>query len=150
MADIISNARARHEYHILETFEAGIVLRGTEVKSIRAGRAQVTDAFARVEQGQVWLYNVHIDEYSFGNVHNHAPKGKRRLLLHKSEIRKLYGLASVKGNTIVPLSFYWKNNRVKVGLAVGKGKVDFDKREDLKRREADRDMKRALQRSHRA
>lgn len=149
MADIISNARARHEYHILETFEAGIVLRGTEVKSIRAGRAQVTDAFARVEQGQVWLYNVHIDEYSFGNVHNHAPKGKRRLLLHKSEIRKLYGLASVKGNTIVPLSFYWKNNRVKVGLAVGKGKVDFDKREDLKRREADRDMKRALQRSRR-
>jgi SsrA-binding protein len=150
MADIISNARARHEYHILETFEAGIVLRGTEVKSIRAGRAQISDAFARVEQGQVWLYNVHIDEYSFGNVHNHAPKGKRRLLLHKSEIRKLFGLASVKGNTIVPLSFYWKNNRVKVGLAVGKGKVDFDKREDLKRREADRDMKRALQRSNRA
>jgi SsrA-binding protein len=150
MADIITNARARHEYHILETFEAGIVLRGTEVKSIRAGRAQIADAFARVEQGQVWLYNVHIDEYSFGNVHNHAPKGKRRLLLHKSEIRKLFGLASVKGNTIVPLSFYWKNNRVKVGLAVGKGKVDFDKREDLKRREADRDMKRALQRSRRA
>ncbi|MBN9690647.1 MAG: SsrA-binding protein SmpB [Verrucomicrobia bacterium] len=150
MADIISNARARHEYHILETFEAGIVLRGTEVKSIRAGRAQISDAFARVEQGQVWLYNVHIDEYSFGNVHNHAPKGKRRLLLHKSEIRKLFGLASVKGHTIVPLSFYWKNNRVKVGLAVGKGKVDFDKREDLKRREADRDMKRALQRSNRS
>lgn len=149
MADIISNARARHEYHILETFEAGIVLRGTEVKSIRAGRAQISDAFARVEQGQVWLYNVHIDEYSFGNVHNHAPKGKRRLLLHKSEIRKLFGLASVKGNTLVPLSFYWKNNRVKVGLAVGKGKVDFDKREDLKRREADRDMQRALQRSRR-
>jgi len=147
MGDIISNPKARRDYHILDTFEAGIALRGTEVKSIRAGRAQISDAFARVEQGQVWLYNVHIDEYSHGNIHNHPPKGKRRLLLHKSEIRKLYGVASLKGHTIVPLSLYWKNNRLKVQLAIGKGKVDFDKREDIKRRDADREMQRALQKS---
>ncbi len=146
MGDLLTNSKARHNYHILETIEAGIALRGTEVKSIRAGRAQITDAFARIEQGQVWLYNVHIDEYSHGNIHNHAPKAKRRLLLHKSEIRKLFGQASVKGHTLVPLSFYWKNNRVKVALAVGRGKVDYDKREDLKRRDADREMQRALQR----
>mgnify|MGYP002789882594 FL=1 len=150
MSDILNNPKARRDYHILEVFEAGIALRGTEVKSIRAGRAQISDAFARVENSQVWLYNVHIDEYSHGNIHNHLPKQKRRLLLHKSEIRKLFGLASVKGNTLIPLSFYWKNNRVKVALAVAKGKVDFDKREDLKRRDADREMQRALQRNTRS
>lgn len=146
MSDILSNPKARRDYHILETFEAGIALRGTEVKSIRAGRAQISDAFARVEQGQVWLYNMHVDEYAFGNIHNHTPKGKRRLLLHKSEIRKLFGLASIKGNTLVPLALYWKGNRLKVKLAVGKGKLDFDKREDIKQRDADREMRRALQR----
>jgi SsrA-binding protein len=143
MADIVSNPKARRDYHILETFEAGVVLRGTEVKSLRAGRGQIADAFARVENEEVWLYNAHIEEYSHGNIQNHQPKAPRKLLLHKSEIRKLHGLVSVKGHALVPLAFYWKKGHVKVALAVGKGKVQYDKREDLKRREAERELKRA-------
>jgi SsrA-binding protein len=146
MADILNNPKARHEFHILETFEAGIVLRGTEVKALRAGKGQIRDAFARVENDEVFLYNAHIDEYSHGNLQNHDPKASRKLLLHKNEIRKLFGLASVKGNALVPLSFYWKNGRVKVALGVGKGKAQFDKREDLKKREADRELKRVAMR----
>jgi len=143
MADIVTNSKARRDYHILETFEAGIVLRGTEVKALRAGKGQLRDAFARVENEEVFLYNAHIDEYSHGNLQNHEPKAVRKLLLHKSEIRKLFSLASVKGNALVPLSFYWKNGRVKVALAVGKGKAQYDKREALKQRESDRELKRA-------
>ena len=143
MADIVTNSKARRDYHILETFEAGIVLRGTEVKALRAGKGQLSDAFARVEGDEVFLYNAHIDEYSHGNLQNHEPKATRKLLLHKSEIRKLFGLASVKGNALVPLALYWKNGRVKVALAVGKGKAQYDKREDLRKREADRELKRA-------
>src|SRR5215831_3186579 len=143
MADIVTNSKARRDYHILETFEAGIALRGTEVKALRAGKGQISDAFARIENDEAYLYNAHIDEYSFGNRQNHNPKAVRKLLLHKSEIRKLFGLASVKGNALVPLSFYWKNGKVKVSIGVGKGKAQYDKREDLKRRESDREMKRA-------
>ncbi len=143
MADILHNPKARRDYHIIETFEAGIVLHGTEVKALRAGKGQISDAFARVEKDEVWLYNAHIDEYSFGNRENHQPKAPRKLLLHKSEIRKLFGLASVKGNAIFPLSFYWKNGKVKIALGVGKGKLQFDKREDIKKRDSDREMKRA-------
>lgn len=143
MADIVTNAKARRDYHILETFEAGIVLRGTEVKALRAGKGQLADAYGDVRDGEVWLCNAHIDEYSHGNLQNHAPKADRKLLLHKSEIRKVFALAEVKGNALVPLALYWKNGRVKVSLAVGKGKAQFDKREDLKRREADRELKRA-------
>ena len=146
MADILTNSKARHEYHILETFEAGIVLHGTEVKALRAGKGQIRDAFAQVANGEVYLHNAHIDEYSHGNLQNHAPKAARKLLLHKSEIRKLFGLASVKGNALVPLSLYWKNGKVKVALAVAKGKAQFDKREDLKKREADRELKRVAMR----
>lgn len=141
--DIVTNAKARRDFHILETFEAGIALKGTEVKALRAGKAQIADAFARIENDQAWLYNAHIDEYAWGNRENHQPKAPRRLLLHKSEIRKLSGLASVKGNALVPLSMYWKNGRVKVAIGVGKGKVQFDKREDIKKRESDRELKRA-------
>lgn len=143
MADIVSNSKARRDYHILDTFEAGIVLHGTEVKALRAGKGQISDAFARVDNGEVFLYNAHIDEYSHGNTQNHQPKSTRKLLLHKSEIRKLFELAAVKGNALVPLALYWKNGKVKVSVAVGKGKQQFDKREDLKRRDADREMKRA-------
>ena len=143
MADIVTNNKARRDYLILETFEAGIVLHGTEVKALRAGKGQIADAFARVEHNEVFLYNAHIDEYAQGNRQNHQPKSVRKLLLHKSEIRKLFELAAVKGNALIPLSFYWKNGRVKVALGVGKGKAQFDKREDLKKREADREMKRA-------
>lgn len=143
MPDILTNPKARRDYHILETFEAGIVLHGTEVKALRAGKGQISDAFGRVEKGEVVLYNAHIDEYTHGNLQNHAPKAPRKLLLHKSEIRKLFGLAAVKGNALVPLSFYWKNNKVKVALAVGKGKAQYDKRQTLKEQEAARELKRA-------
>ena len=146
MADIVTNPKARRDYHIIETFEAGIALHGTEVKSLRAGKAQIADAFARVENDEVWLYNAHIDEFTHGNQFNHAPKAPRKLLLHKSEIRKLFGLASVKGNALFPLALYWKNGRVKVALGVGKGKAQFDKRQDIKKREADRELKRATMR----
>ena len=145
MADLLTNSKARHEYHILETFEAGLVLHGTEVKALRAGLGQIRDAFARVENGEVCLYNAHIDEYSHGNLFNHQPKAPRKLLLHKSEIRKLAAFAAVKGNALVPLALYWKNGKVKVALGVGKGKAQYDKREDLKRREAERELKRATQ-----
>ncbi len=143
MSEIVHNSKARRDYHILETFEAGIVLHGTEVKALRAGRGQISDAFARVEKDEVWLYNAHIDEYAYGNLQNHQPKAPRKLLLHRKEIEKLFSLAAVKGNALVPLSFYWKNNKVKVALGVGKGKVQFDKREDIKKRDSDREMKRA-------
>src|ERR1700744_6245340 len=134
MSDIVTNSKARRDYHILETFEAGIVLHGTEVKALRAGKGQIGDAFARVEGNEVFLHNAHIDEYAQGNMQNHQPKATRKLLLHKTEIRKLFELASVKGNALIPLSFYWKN---------GKGKVQYDKRQDLKKRDSDREMKRA-------
>jgi SsrA-binding protein len=148
MADIVTNARARRDYHVLETFEAGIVLRGTEVKALRAGKGQLQDAYAEVRANEVFLCNAHIDEYSHGNLQNHAPKADRKLLLHKSEIRKLFSLGEVKGHALIPLALYWKNGKVKVALAVGKGKAQFDKREDLKRRESDRELKRAqMQRS---
>ena len=143
MADIVTNSKARRDYHILETFEAGIVLHGTEVKALRAGKGQIGDAFARVENNEVFLYNAHIDEYSHGNLNNHQPKSPRKLLLHKSEIRKLFSLVSIKGNALVPLALYWKNGKVKVSIGVGKGKAQFDKREDLKRRDSDRELKRA-------
>ena len=143
MADIVTNHKARRDYHILETFEAGIVLHGTEVKALRAGKGQIADAFARVDKDEVWLHNAHIDEYTHGNLQNHVPKAVRKLLLHKSEIRKLFSLIAVKGNALIPLSFYWKNGKVKVSLAVGTGKQEFDKRDDIKKRDSDREMKRA-------
>lgn len=147
MADIVNNPKARRDYEILETFEAGIVLHGTEVKALRAGKAQIADAFARVEKNQAWLHNAHIDEYSWGNRNNHQPKAARKLLLHKSEIRKLAAASAIKGHTLVPLSFYWKTGRVKVALAIGRGKQLFDKRQDLRERDSDRDLQRAM--SHR-
>jgi len=134
MADIVTNHKARRDY-------------GTEVKSLRAGKGQISDAFARVEKEEIWLYNAHIDEYTHGNRQNHEPKAPRKLLLHRQEIRKLFGLASVKGNALIPLAFYWKNGKVKVSLAVAKGKQQFDKREDLKRRESERELKRATMKS---
>jgi SsrA-binding protein len=141
MADILTNPKARRDYQILETFEAGIVLHGTEVKALRAGKGRSATLVGGEQRGSP--LNAHIDEYSHGNLQNHQPKAPRKLLLHKSEIRKLFGLVAVKGNALLPLSFYWKNGKVKVALAVGKGKAQYDKREDLKQREADRELKRA-------
>ncbi len=146
MSEIQHNSKARHDYEILDTFEAGIVLHGSEVKTLRSGKAQISDAFARVEKDEVWLYNAHIDEYAQANRFGHAPKAPRKLLLHKSEIHKLFGLAAVKGNALIPLSLYWKNGKVKVSLAVCKGKVEYDRRQDIRKREAERELKRATMR----
>jgi SsrA-binding protein len=143
MPETLHNSKARRDYHILEVFEAGLVLHGSEVKALRAGKAQISDAFARIEKEEAWLYNAHIDEYTPANRFGHEPKAPRKLLLHRSEIRKLQALAEVKGNTLVPLSLYWKNGRVKVSLGVGKGKVEFDKRDDIKQRETERELRRA-------
>ncbi|MCP5517852.1 MAG: SsrA-binding protein SmpB [Verrucomicrobiales bacterium] len=144
MTDIVTNRRAQRDYHVLETFEAGVVLRGSEVKSLRAGRGQLADAFARVENDEVFLYNAHIEEYEQANRENHVPKSVRKLLLKRAEIRRLAQASEVKGHALVPLRFYWKHNRVKLALAVGQGKQQFDKREDLKRRESDLELRRAM------
>ena len=117
------------------------------MKALRAGRGQIRDAFGRVDNGQAWLHNTHIDEYSHGNLQNHDPKAVRKLLLHKSEIRKLQGWMAVKGHALIPLSFYWKNGKVKLALAVCKGKVEYDKRTDLRERESARELKRATMRA---
>ena len=143
---VILNRKAHFHYEILQTLEAGIVLTGTEVKSIRAGRAQIAAAFARIERGQVWLHNSHIDEYAYGNIANHDPKRSRKLLLHRHEIERLAGQTSGKGYALIPLKLYFKKGRVKVELAVGRGKGEFDKRETLKRNAAAREIDRTLRR----
>lgn len=143
---ICENRRARHEYHIMETYEAGIVLQGTEVKSLRAGRASLQDSFARVENGEVWLYNMHISPYEQGNRYNHDPKRPRKLLLHKREIMYLWGRTREKGLTLIPLRCYFKDGKAKVELALAKGKKLYDRRADLAERAARREMERALKR----
>ncbi len=147
---IATNRRARFEYHIEETFEAGVVLGGTEVKSLRAGRANITDAYAGFDKGEAWLYNVQIQHYEFGNRENHAEKRPRKLLLHKREIEKLAFEVSRKGYTIVTLSMYFKGSRVKVQLGIAKGKKDYDKREDIKARDTKREMGRVIKASRRS
>jgi SsrA-binding protein len=141
---IADNRKAFHEYHILETFEAGIALLGTEVKGIREGQANLRDSFARVERGEVWLFNVHINPYSHRGYVDHDPRRKRRLLLHKHEIRKLIGKTVEKGLTLVPTKMYFKNGKVKVALALARGKEAHDKRETLRRREVDRETRAAV------
>lgn len=143
---IITNRRARHDYHILETIEAGIELRGTEVKSLRAHRCSMNDAFAKVEDGQVILYNLHINPYEQGNRFNHDPLRPRRLLLHKNEILRLGGQTERKGMALIPLRLYFKRGHVKVELALAQGKVQYDKREDIKKREHGREIQRAIAR----
>ena len=141
---ILKNSKARRDYEILETMEAGLVLRGTEVKSLRAGKGQLREAYAQVDcDGQAWLHNCHIDEYSHGNVHNHNPLDPRKLLLHRKQIDQLQGIVQQKGHSIIPLKFYWKKGRVKVLLGVGRGKGKFDKREAIRKRDADRELRRA-------
>jgi SsrA-binding protein len=142
--NIAENRKAFHDYHILETFEAGIVLFGTEVKSIREGNANLRDSFARVEDGEVWLYNVHINPYSHRGYADHEPARRRKLLLHRQEIRKLIGRTVEKGLTLVPTRMYFKNGHVKVALALARGKQAHDKRETIKRREADRETRAAI------
>jgi SsrA-binding protein len=138
----VSNRKARHEYEILDTREAGVVLQGTEVKSLRDGRANLQDAFARLDGGEVWLYNMHISPYEAGNRFNHDPLRPRKLLLHKSEIRKLIGQVEQKGLTLIPLDLYFRRGMAKVTLALVRGKKLHDKREDLKKRDMQREMER--------
>ncbi len=139
---IARNKRARHDYHILETWEAGIALLGTEVKALRDGRANLTDAYGVVKDGEVYLLNLHIGHYGMGGGFNHEPTRTRKLLLHRKEIRKMIGAVERQGLTLVPLDLYFKNGRAKVALALGKGKKEHDKRQDLRKKDDERDMAR--------
>ncbi|MFQ5641905.1 MAG: SsrA-binding protein SmpB [bacterium] len=141
---IASNRKARHDFHILETMETGIVLSGTEVKSLRAGRANLKDSYANLKNGELFLFNTHISPYDFGNINNHDPIRIRKLLLHKKEIKKLARKINEKGLTLVPLKLYFKKGLVKVELAVAKGKKTYDKREDLAKRDSELEIKRQL------
>ena len=142
--NIAENRKAFHDFHLLETFEAGLVLLGTEVKAIREGRVNLRDSFARVEAGEVFLYNVNISPYSHRGYAEHEPLRRRKLLLHRDEIRKLIGKTVEKGMTLVPTRLYFKNGRVKVSVSLARGKKEFDKRETIKRRDADRETRAAV------
>ena len=138
---VATNREAYHNFHIMETVECGIALTGTEVKSVREGRCNLKDSYGQIRQGEAWLLNAHISPYTHGNRENHEPTRTRKLLLHKKEIDKLQGKAQEKGLTLVPTKMYLKNGRVKIELAVAKGKKLYDKRETEKRREADREAR---------
>jgi SsrA-binding protein len=141
---IAENRKARHDYHILETWEAGVALLGTEVKAIREGRVNLRDSYARAQDGEIWMMNVHVSPYSHRGYADHAEKRQRKLLMHAHEIRKLIGRTVEKGLTLVPLELYFKKGRVKVLLALAKGKQAHDKRETIRRREVDRETRAAV------
>ena len=141
---IAENRRARHDYHLLERYEAGIALTGTEVKSLRAGRADLARSFADVREGEVWLVGAHIDEYAQGNIANHEPDRDRKLLLHRREIDSLLGKTRERGLTLVPTRIYFKGGKVKVEVALARGKEQRDKRRDIADRDAQRQVERAL------
>ena len=149
LVHVSRNRRAAHEYEILDTIECGVVLVGTEVKSLRAGHATLEDAYAKIEGGEVWLVGAEIPEYPFGNRLNHKPKRTRKLLMRRSEISKFAGKASQRGFTLVPLRLYFKRGKAKVEIAVARGKQTHDKREALKKAEAKREMDRATARRRR-
>ena len=138
------NRRARHEYHVLQTWEAGLVLQGTEVKSLRDGKANLADAYARMEGGELWLYNMHVSPYEAGNRFNHDPLRRRKLLLHRSELRRLVGEVEQKGLTLVPLDVHFSGGIAKVDLALVRGKKLHDKRDTLRERAVARDMERGF------
>ena len=141
---ICQNKLARRNYLIDDVYEAGIVLVGTEVKALREGRANLKDSYAGIKENEVYLYDLHISPYSHGNIYNHDPLRRRKLLLHKREIKRLYGKYQEKGLTLVPLRLYFKNGKVKVEIGVGRGKKLYDKREDMKRKTDKREMERAI------
>jgi SsrA-binding protein len=143
-ASIAENRKARHDYHLLETFEAGMALLGTEAKAIREGRVNLRDSYARIEDGEVYLYNVNVSAYSHRGYADHEPMRRRKLLLHRSEIRKLIGKTVERGMTLVPLRLYYRKGRVKVELSLAKGKKEYDKRETLKQRQVDRETRAAI------
>lgn len=140
--NITVNRKARHEYFILQTFEAGIILTGTEVKALRQGKANLVDSYANIEKGEVWLMSANISAYEQGNINNHEPTRQRKLLLKKNEIRRLIGKVKEKGLTLIPLRLYFKNGKVKVELAVAKGKKVYDKRESIAKRDFQREQER--------
>ncbi|RBQ17031.1 SsrA-binding protein [Spongiactinospora rosea] len=146
---IARNKRARHDFHIEDTFEAGMVLRGTEVKSLRAGRASLSEGYATVKDGEMWLINVHIPEYSQGTWTNHAARRTRKLLLHRKEIDKLAGKTKEGGLTVVPLELYFKDGKAKVELGLARGKKDWDKRHALAEKQAKREMARETRHRYR-
>jgi SsrA-binding protein len=141
---IAQNRKARHDYAVVDVFEAGVMLTGTEVKSLRLGRASLVDGFATIDDGEIFLRNVHIPEYEQGSWTNHEPRRVRKLLLHREEINRLIGKTKESGLTLVPLSLYFSEGKVKVELALARGKRSYDKRQDLARRDADREVARAL------
>ena len=141
---IARNKRARHDYEIIDTWETGIVLSGTEVKALREGKANLTDAFGIVKDGEIFLLNLYIGAYGQGNVYNHEPTRTRKLLMHRREIRRLIGAVERQGLTLVPLDLYFVRGRVKTKLALVRGKQQHDKREDLKKKDAEREIARAL------
>ena len=141
---VAQNKRARYDYHIDDTWEAGMVLQGTEVKSLRAGRASLVDGYAVVRDGEVWLMGVHIPEYTQGTWTNHEPRRPRKLLLHRREIGRLIGMTQEQGLTLIPLALYFKDGKAKVEIGLGRGKRSHDKRQDIAKREAKRDMERAV------
>ena len=141
---VTENRKARHDYEILETFEAGMVLTGSEVKSLRAGRANLKDSYARIDRGEAFLLNAHISPYAAASHFGHEPERNRKLLLHRSEIDKLNGRIQERGLTVIPLKIYFKNGRAKVLIGVGRGKKSYDKRESIKKREMERDADRAM------
>jgi SsrA-binding protein len=143
---IARNRRARHDYHIEDVVEAGLVLTGTEVKSLRAGRASLGEGFGQISDHEAWLHNVHIPEYTQGTWTNHEPRRTRKMLLHRKEIDKLAAATAERGLTLVPLSLYFKDGKAKVELALARGKRNYDKRHDLARRDAAREVDRALRR----
>lgn len=145
MEKVISrNRKALHDYHIDETYEAGIVLTGTEVKSVRNARVNLKDSYAKVEEGELFLYNMHISPYEQGNRYNHEPLRVRKLLMHRGEINRLFGKVREKGYALVPLKIYFKGGRAKIEMALARGKRVYDKRQDLKDRESRREMERAV------
>ncbi|GEL21739.1 SsrA-binding protein [Pseudonocardia sulfidoxydans NBRC 16205] len=144
---IAQNRRARHDYAILDTYEAGVALMGTEVKSLRLGRASLADAFATIDDGEVWLRGLHIPEYTHGSWTNHEPRRTRKLLLHRREIESLIGKTREGGLTLVPLALYFNEGKVKCEVALAKGKKSYDKRQDLAKRDADREVQRAFGRA---
>lgn len=142
--NITVNRKARHEYSILQTFEAGIVLVGTEVKSLRQGTANLGDGYCKIDKNEVWLVNVNISEYTQGNINNHDPLRDRKLLLNRSEIRKLIGKTKEKGLTLIPLRLYFKNGKVKLEIALAKGKKVYDKRRDIAKKDFQREQERRI------
>lgn len=140
----ISNRKARHDFEILDIFEAGIVLKGSEVKSLRQGRANLLDSYASLSKGELWLHNLHISPFEQANQFNHDPDRQRKLLLHKSEIRKLTGKTTEKGLTLIPLKIYFKSGNAKIQLALARGKKNYDRRADIKKRDVERELRRSF------